>query len=117
MREQPLLKRIMLKWSRGPTRLWRNNCGQLQDKDGRWVRFGVANPGGSDLIGFHTITVTPEMVGRKLAVFTALEVKQPRGRVRPEQQTFVDLVRSRGGFAGIVRSVDEVNKVLTAAST
>jgi hypothetical protein len=112
MKEAPLLKRI---WSlsSGPVRLWRNNCGSLQDKHGRWVKFGVANPGGADLIGFKTVTVTKDMVGKRLAVFVALEVKQKNGRVRPEQQVFIDLVKLKGGIAAIVRSVEQAIKVLT----
>jgi hypothetical protein len=39
--------------------------------------------------------------------FVALEVKTPRGRVTPEQQRFITLVRARGGFAAVVRSVDD----------
>jgi len=113
MKEQPILKRILLACSRGPVRLWRNNCGALQDRNGRWVRFGVANPGGADLIGFKTITVTPELIGTKLAIFCAIEVKQKSGRIRAEQQAFIDNVRVHGGLAGIARSVEEAKKVLT----
>ena len=113
MKEQPLHKRIMLASSRGSARLWRNNVGALQDKEGRWVKYGIANPGGSDLIGFRTITVLPEHVGMRIAIFTALEVKQKSGRIRPEQQVFIDLVKSKGGIAGVVRSVEEAERLLT----
>ena len=113
MKEAPLLKRIWFACSNGPNRLWRNNCGSLQDKQGRWVKFGVANPGGADLIGFKTVTVTEDMVGKKIAIFVALEVKQKNGRIRPEQQVFIDLVKLKGGIAAIVRSVEQAIKVLT----
>ena len=113
MREQPILKRIMLACSRGATRLWRNNCGSLQDRNGQWVRFGVANPGGSDLIGFTKVKITEAHVGMTLAVFTAVEVKQKSGRVRKDQQIFIDLVRAAGGIAGIARSVEEAKALLT----
>lgn len=113
MKEQPILKRIMLACSTGSVRLWRNNCGSLQDKNGRWVKFGVANPGGSDLIGFKTITVGPEHVGKRLAVFAAIECKSKSGRIRKTQQVFIDNVKLRGGLAGIARSPEEAKKVLT----
>lgn len=94
-------------------RLWRNNSGSLPDpRTGRYVQFGVGNPGGSDLIGYRKVTVTPEMVGQDVAVFAAVEVKTARGRVRPEQQRFVDHIRSAGGIAGIARSVDEARGIL-----
>ena len=94
-------------------RLWRNNSGSLPDpRTGRYVQFGVGSPGGSDLIGYRRVTVTPEMVGQDVAVFAAVEVKTARGRVRPEQQQFVDHIRGAGGIAGIARSVDEAKNIL-----
>jgi hypothetical protein len=42
--------------------------------------------GSADLIGYRTITITPDMVGQQVAVFTSIEVKTPTGRIRPEQQ-------------------------------
>jgi hypothetical protein len=112
MKENPIQKRILLACSRGNTRLWRNNCGALQDKRGRWVRFGVASPGGSDLIGWTTVKIRPEDVGKEFAVFTALEVKSASGRIKPEQQGFIDNVNKSGGMAGVVRSVEDAKKVL-----
>lgn len=76
------------------------------------MQFGVGNPGGSDLIGYRRVRVTPEMVGQDVAVFAAVEVKTPRGRIKPEQQQFVDHIRSAGGIAGIARSVDEAKNIL-----
>lgn len=114
MKEQPILKRIMLACGRGMTRLWRNNCGSLPDpKTGVWIKFGVGNPGGSDLIGFHSLRVTERHVGMKLAVFVGLEVKQASGRIRKEQQWFIDMVKAAGGIAGVVRSVEEAESLLT----
>ena len=77
------------------------------------MQFGVGNPGGSDLIGYRRVTVTPEMVGQDVAVFAAVEVKTARARKRPEQQQrFVDHIRSAGGIAGFARSVDEAKNIL-----
>lgn len=76
------------------------------------MQFGVGNPGGSDLIGYRRVTITPEMVGQDLAVFAAVEVKTPKGRVKAEQQQFVDHIRSAGGIAGVARSVDEAKNIL-----
>lgn len=89
--------------------LWRNNCGALRDHTGRLVRYGLANPGGADLIGYRTVTITPDMVGKQVAVFTALEVKAPGGthRVTQEQRHFLDTVEAAGGIAGVARSPDQ----------
>lgn len=93
-------------------RLFRNNCGSLPDpRTGRPVQFGLAR-GSADLIGWRTITVTPEMVGTELAVFTSIEVKLPNGRVRPEQHAWQRTVSAAGGIAGIARSVQDANDLL-----
>ncbi len=95
-------------------RLWRNNSGKLPDpRTGRWVQFGVASPGGSDLIGYRSITITPDMVGQRVAVFTAIEIKTPNGRATPAQQHFIDHIRKAGGIAAIVRSVADAQRILS----
>lgn len=85
--------------------LFRNNVGSYKDPTGRWVQYGVCNPGGSDLIGWTPVTVTQDMVGKQIAVFTAVEVKSQRGTPTQPQITFIDAVTKAGGFAGIARSV------------
>lgn len=84
--------------------LWRNNVG-IADHAGRGrVRYGLA-PGSADLVGI----LAPS--GR----FLAFEVKTAKGRASQEQSAFLDLVRSRGGFAAIVRSVDDAHAAVARA--
>ena len=71
------------------------------------MKYGVANPGGSDLIGWVTVVVDQSMVGKKVAVFTAIEVKTPGVATTPEQAAFVKAVRASGGVGEVVRSVEE----------
>lgn len=106
MREPELIRRILLRSSEQGARLWRNNCGMLQDKEGRWVRYGVCNPGGSDLLGFSPHLVVPSDIGRTLAIFTAIEAKTGRLRPTHEQQSFLDAVERAGGIARVVRESD-----------
>ena len=88
-------------------RLYRNQVGSLPDpRTGRLVTFGLAR-GSADLIGWRTVTITQAMVGTRLAIFTSIEVKTPTGRIRPEQQAWLDAVTQAGGLAGIARSVDD----------
>lgn len=47
--------------------------------------------------------------GRMLCV----EVKRPSGRVTEAQDAFLALVRTYGGIAGVVRSVDDLEALLT----
>ena len=44
--------------------------------------------------------------------FVAVEVKTPTGKVRPEQLNFIDVIRKRGGLAGVARSVDDALQIL-----
>lgn len=101
---------IRLAVGRGPVRLWRNNTGALKDANGRLVRYGLCT-GSSDLIGFTTRTITHDMVGQQVAVFTAIEVKD-RGRATPQQLHFIDQVQQAGGLAGVARSVEEARIIL-----
>lgn len=120
MRENEIQAGIMLAvGSRPDTRLFRNTVGfgyqgeavRLEGGDvlvkaARPVTFGLA-PGSADLVGWRTVEVTPGMVGRRLAVFTSIEVKQPRGRTAGPQITWRQRVAEAGGVAGMARSAAE----------
>ena len=113
MSESKIQQEIRLACSRGPTRLWRNNSGSLPDpRTGRYVQFGVGSPGGSDLIGYRKVEITPDMVGTEIAVFAALEVKAAKGKATEQQKAFIEHIRNAGGIAGVARSVDEANSIL-----
>lgn len=62
--------------------------------------------GFSDLFGLVPITITEEHVGKKLAVFCAVEVKTPTGRLSKQQGAFLRAVEERGGLAYVARDVD-----------
>ena len=111
--ETDLQQRIRLALgTRSDLRLFRNQVGQLPDpRTGRPVQFGLAR-GSADLIGWRTITITPDMVGRQLAVFTSIEVKTPTGRIRPMQHAWLSTVQGAGGIAGIARSIQDANDLL-----
>ena len=115
--ETNLQQRIRLALGTHPQlRLFRNNSGKLPDpRTGRYVQFGVASPGGADLIGWRTITVEPEHVGQQIAVFTAIEIKTPTGRITPAQRNFLEAVTKAGGIAGIARSVADALRITTSA--
>lgn len=76
------------------------------------MTFGVASPGGSDLIGYRKVKITPEMCGQEVAIFAAIEVKTHKGRATPKQRAFIEHIRNAGGIAGIARSVDEAKNIL-----
>jgi len=111
--EQRIQQEIRLAVSHGSTRLFRNNTGTLKDQNGRPVQFGLCK-GSADLIGWKRVTITPEMVGQQVAVFTSIEVKTPTGRIRPEQQQWLDAVQAAGGIAGVARSVEDAQRIMAA---
>ncbi|AUR82469.1 hypothetical protein NVP1024O_69 [Vibrio phage 1.024.O._10N.261.45.F8] len=103
--------------SREHTYLWRNNVGATQTPDGRMIRYGLCNESkklnqrfkSSDLIGGTPIVVTPEMVGKRVMVFTAVEVKKadwkPGSDTQRErgQLRFINAVRAAGGIGFFCR--------------
>jgi hypothetical protein len=59
--------------------------------------FHAAPEGWPDICGWTEIEITPEMVGQKVAVFTAVEVKVT-GRLRKSQAAFRDIIEAMGGI-------------------
>ena len=99
-----LPSRLLARLNRGAVRLYRNNVG-VADYNGAKVRFGLL-PGSGDLIGWRSVTITPDMVGQRLAVFVSLECKARDGRVRQDQARWHRAVTEAGGISAIVRSED-----------
>jgi VRR-NUC domain len=75
--------------------VWRNNVGFTKFPDGSAVKYGLCN-GSSDLIG-----ITSD------GKFLAIEVKKPGGKPSKEQKNFIEVVRSKGGIAGVAHNVEE----------
>lgn len=98
--------------SRIDTRLFRNNVGQAQYKDGSMVKYGLCNPGGSDLVGWHSKKITPDMIGKRVAIFTAIETKAPSKKPTPPQKNFIDRVKRAGGLAGVASNEKEALKII-----
>ena len=120
MAESSVQTEIRLLASQRGWRLWRNNCGVLPDRNGRPVRFGLANDSpqlnreiaSADLIGIMPVVVTQEMVGRTLGVFASVEVKHPDWKPSDKDERYLaqcrwrDLVTSLGGYAVITNRSD-----------
>ena len=111
MKETNLQNAVRLAASKLGVRLFRNNVGSARTHDGRFIVFGLCN-GSSDLIGWRTVTITPADIGRRVAVFTAMEIKTPTGQPTPEQLHFIEIVKNAGGLAAIVRDPEGVADAL-----
>jgi hypothetical protein len=113
-REQQLQNEIRLALGSHPdVRLFRNNVGALPDPRGQLVTYGLCT-GSSDLIGLRRVTVTPDMVGQQLAVFSALEVKRPGQKPTEPQKKFLAMVQNMGGLSGVVTSIESARSILNA---
>jgi hypothetical protein len=53
------------------------------------------------------------MLGRKLAIFTSVEVKSDKGKLRPDQENWLRVVQVAGGFAIVARSPEEAQRLLS----
>lgn len=124
--ETGLVRRILVATSAEDSRLFRQNVGmawvgdivertshRLVLENYRPLHAGLCE-GSSDTIGLSRVLVTPEMVGSRIAVFTAIEAKTARGRLSPKQQNFIGFVRNFGGIAGMARSPEEAVQIIKA---
>ncbi len=93
-------------------RLFRNQRYKGFSDKGAWLDCGVGSNGGSDLIGYRIITITPDMVGRTVAVFTAIEAKVKGGNKRLEQKQFIEAVEKNGGIALFATDIEQVKKYI-----
>jgi hypothetical protein len=111
--ETKLQQEIRLALGRIPSlRLFRNQVGQLPDpRTGRYVQFGLAK-GSSDLVGFKTIKITPEMIGQEVAQFVSIEIKTERGKLTEVQENWLQKVKSSGGIVGVARSIQDALKIV-----
>lgn len=129
MRESTIWKECLLALGKIPgVRIFRNNvgtgwvgkstrlkAGQTYVAAGGEVVIHNARPlqaglfvGSGDGIGWRTVTITPDMVGKQFAQFVSLETKTSAGRIRPEQATWAKNVTESGGVAIIARSPDDL---------
>jgi hypothetical protein len=136
MSEHVIQQRILLACGNGSTRLFRNNVGtgwagqatkvtsgnlrgvaaalrpgDVVIRQGRPLHAGLC-VGSSDLIGWRSRTITPEMVGQTIAQFVAIEVKSETGRTTAQQDQFLSQIQGAGGCGGVARSVDAATALL-----
>jgi len=89
---------------------YRNNRG-CAFVNGCFIRFGIPEPQGKkedddalkggDRIGMSDLLITPEMVGKHVAIFTSIEVKGIGDVLKPGQIKWFNFVLQNGGRAEI----------------
>jgi len=103
VRDSAISDRVLLELTAQDFLLWRNPVGAGRMDSGQYVKYGVCNPGGSDLIGLRSVTITPDMVGQRVAIFAAIESKSKNYRVSPPQRIFLNAISRAGGIAQIAK--------------
>jgi len=124
-KERSIQAGIQLACSRRGVRLFRNSTGlgyigQVVERDGSRITLSGARvlhaglvKGGSDLIGWSPLVITPDMVGKTVALFTAVEVKSGLVPLTEDQKRFIAAVRRSGGRAGMARNAEEAEIIAT----
>jgi hypothetical protein len=97
MYESTVLKLARIMATKLGFTMFRNNVGVAKLPNGNVVRYGLCK-GSSDLIGFKSIEITQDMVGKKVAVFTAIECKREGGIYSTEQINFLNYISLHGGI-------------------
>ncbi len=129
--EKKIINDTLLYFTKNGHRLFRQNTGlgwagrvekysqprsvliQPQDaviRNARPLQAGLCT-GSSDLIGWITREVTPDMLKKQIAIFTAIEVKYGKTRTTVEQHRFINAVNNSGGIGKIIHSIDELGGI------
>ncbi|WP_321337741.1 VRR-NUC domain-containing protein [Breoghania sp.] len=130
----PLTKEIRILASELGARLFRQNTGMAWIGKARRIArhqsvpvgpgdviiksarpFHAGLKGMSDLGGWMPVEITPEMVGKTVAVYTQVEVKTT-DKPSPEQLHWIEMVRDAGGIADVVRNLDGLRRMLTSGA-
>ncbi len=124
MKESNIQQNIRLAATDNDCTLFRANAGvawignkMTRMKDGSLVihdprPFHGMIEGFPDLVGWKTMTVTPDMVGQKIAIIVMPEVKTPTGKKREAQERFEKKALADGVRYGFVRSVEDFEKLV-----
>lgn len=120
---------IRLEAPRLGQRLYRNNNGACKDENGRLIRYGLGNDSAklnkkiksSDLIGITPLIITPAMIGRRIGVFTSIEVKSKgwhfTGTEREfAQKAWIDLTVSMGALGGFATGRGDLWKIIAGGA-
>jgi len=115
-RTNSITSQVMINESKNGIKLFRNHRGKAwQGKSSyskerkiviienpRFFEFGLY-PGAGDLIGWKEVIITPEMIGKKMAIFTSEEIKSVNDVISKDQQKWHDIVRMSGGISKIAK--------------
>ncbi len=100
VKEHDILQAVRLEASRLGALTWRNNQGAYKDAKGYYIKYGVCNPGGSDLVGIYK------------GLFLGLEIKQPGKQPTDAQLNFIETINKHGGIACVISDPEQLKNIL-----
>ena len=92
--EQTIQSEIIIEVNKRGHRLWRSNAGKVITKDNRVIQ--LMPKGFPDTVGFR----------KSDGKFIVIEVKNARGRLRPEQIKFKEFIEKQPVIYGVARSAE-----------
>lgn len=108
-------------WVQTRGKPYRDSNGDVVVPGGRMVTLGFGDTSGDpvagvgDLVGWTTVTITPDMVGCDIAVFTDIETKSSGDAKKRKAQTeFISLVKQSGGIAGFAHTPEMAVSIVKA---
>ena len=79
----------------------------FEKENARYLKYGLA-PDTPDIISFESVVITPEMVGKKIAVFAGYEIKTGNAVQTVGQKNCEKILLEAGGSYKLVRSLEDL---------
>ena len=103
--EADIQSEIMIELSKRGHKIFRANAGKIQDaRTGMWIK--LFPKGFSDLCGWRAGD----------GKFIAIEVKNEKGRLRPEQVKFAQFAKTQPILYGVAKSAEEAIEIVEGQS-
>ena len=124
--ESTIQQEIQIEAAKHSCVLLRNNSGARRNESGALYYYGlgvvskkqnkeIKSP---DLVGYTTMRIEPCHLGKYIAVFTGVEVKEEGWKFNPKdnremaQKRFLNKIKLRGGFSGFAQSVEDLKRII-----
>lgn len=112
VKETNISHNIMIDQAKRGVVLFKNVRGLFLSLDEkRKVKAGLLIPGASDLVGYKSVIITPDMVGKRIAILTTIEVKTQKGKAFDEQKYFIGKMKEAGALAGFARTEEQARSI------
>lgn len=98
--EAAIQSEILVEANKRGHRLWRSNAGKIKTQQNTFIQ--LFPKGFPDLVGYR----------KSDGKFIVIEVKNTKGKLRPEQVKFAEFATNQPILYGVARSVDDAIKII-----